>query len=202
MSTLLTHNNSGRGSSGSTSGGRTTTGTGPAPAYGGGRYYGGGAAVPYRAGSRSPTRSIAPVLLGASFLAFWPGLWLTSAYLYNHPRPYTYYNASSEQNETKPVTCACAENSVCGCDDNDDKQYMNDLIGNGSYDALNKSVVNVANVNGTSTILINGTLPDGTTAAGGNEAPGSAAGDGLRILLENAGWWPVVATVCAVVFTA
>lgn len=79
---------------------------------------------------------------------------------------------------------------------------MKDLIGNGSYAALDKSVIDVANVNGTSTILINGTLPDGTTAPGGTDAPGSAAGDGLRALLENAGWWPVVATVAAVVFTA
>ncbi|KAK4647564.1 uncharacterized protein QC761_102580 [Podospora bellae-mahoneyi] len=191
-----------RGSPGFNSGGRTSTGTGPAPAYGGGRYYGGGAAVPYRAGGRSPTRGVAPLFFGAAFLAFWPGLWLTSAYLYHRPEGYTFYNVTTDQRETKPVICACAEDSVCGCDDNDDEQYMKDLIGNGSYAALDKSVIDVANVNGTSTILINGTLPDGTTAPGGTDAPGSAAGDGLRALLENAGWWPVVATVAAVVFTA
>ncbi|KAK0666150.1 hypothetical protein QBC41DRAFT_326460 [Cercophora samala] len=196
-----------RGSPSSNSGGRTTTGTGPAPAYGGGRYYGGGAAVPYRAGGRSPTRNVAPLFLGLAFLSFWPGLWLTSAYLYRRPgEGYTFYNVTTDRTETKPVICACAENSVCGCDDNDDEEYMKDLIGNGSYAALDKSVVDVAPVNGTSTILINGTLPDGTTAPGGTEAPGSApssaAGDGLRALLEHAGWWPVVATVAAVVFTA
>jgi hypothetical protein len=77
---------------------------------------------------------------------------------------------------------------------------MNDLIGNGSYAALNKTLVNVADVNGTSTILINGTLPNGTTASGGTESPNAA--DGMRALLQHAGWWPLVATVCAVVLTA
>jgi hypothetical protein len=173
------------------------------PAYGGGRYYGGGGAVPYKSGSKSPKALIAPVFLGVAFLAFWPGVWLYGAHLYNHPYPYNYYNESSQRNESKPVTCACDPYSECGCDYEDTaeyKQYMSDLIGNGSYDALNKTVVNVANVNGTSTILINGTLDNGTTAAGGTEDP-NAAGGGLRAMLQHAGWWPAAAAVGAIVFT-
>ncbi len=54
-------------------------------------------------------------------------------------------------------------------------------------------------MNGTNTILINGSLPNGTTAPGGTDDPDSA-GQGLRLLLQHAGWWPVVATVCATVF--
>lgn len=189
------------GSSGSSAGGRTATGSGARPAYGGGRYYGGGAAVPYRAGSPSPGRSITPIFFAGAFLAFWPGLWLYGAHMYSYPRPYSYYNQTAAKNETKPIICACAENSVCGCEDNEDRQYLNELVGNGSYDALNKSVINVADVNGTSTLLINGTLPDGTTAAGG-EGDSNSAGDGLRTLLVNAGCWPLVATVAAIAFTA
>ncbi|SPQ18009.1 dbbdb5a0-9ef0-4ec8-ad23-f2250980fed9 [Thermothielavioides terrestris] len=190
----------GRGSSSSNAGGRTTTGSGPAPVYGGGRYYSGGAAVPYTAGSRSPS-GLVPAFFIGSALAFWPGVWLYGAQLYHFNHPYSFYNASSKQNETKPVTCGCDPYNECSCDENGDNQYMKDLVGNGSYAGLNKSVINVANVNGTSTILINGTLPNGTTAAGGSESP-NAAGDGLHGLLQHAGWWPVVATVCAIVLTA
>ncbi|KAL2135511.1 hypothetical protein VTI74DRAFT_8242 [Chaetomium olivicolor] len=189
---------SGRGSSTSNAGGRTTTGSGPRAAYGGGRYYGGGASVPYRSGSPSPS-GIFPAFLLGSALAFWPGWWL-GAHLYHYNHPYHYHNYSSGQNETKPVTCGCDPYNVCSCDENTDQQYMNDLIGNGSYAALNKSLITVADVNGTSTILINGTLPNGTTAAGGDESP-NHAGDSFRAMLQHLGWWPVIATVCAVVFT-
>lgn len=142
-----------------------------------------------------------PIFFAASFLAFWPGVWLYGAHLYPYTHPHTYYNQSAQQNQTKAVQCACDPYNVCGCDENGDPQYLNDLIGNGSYAALNKTVINVADVNGTSTLLINGTLPNGTTAAGGTESP-NAAGDGMRAMLQYAGWWPVFATVAAVVFAA
>lgn len=117
--------------------------------------------------------------------------------MYPYHHPYSYYNHSSEKNETKPVLCGCDETVECGCDDTN-TTAVRELVGNGSYEGLNKSVINVADVNGTSTILINGTLPNGTTASGGTEDPN--AGAGLQLLLQNAGWWPVVATVCAMVF--
>jgi hypothetical protein len=166
------------------------------PSYSGGRFYGGGASTPYRSGRTSPS-GIVPIFFAAGFLAFWPGLWLYGAHYYPYSNPYRFYNESSQNNETKPVSCACSTAGDCGCDENDDTQYMNDLIGNGSYDALNKTLVTVADVNGTSTILVNGTLPPGTA-----DTEGSAAGDGLRALLHHAGWWPVAAAVGAIVFTA
>lgn len=174
------------------------------PAYGGGRYYGGGGARPYRSGGISPAAAIVPVFFAVGLLAFWPGHWYHGAHLYNHPNEYTFYNSSSQRNETKPVTCGCAADVECGCDYEDTpeyKQYMSDLIGDGSYAGLNKSVVNVADVKGKSTILINGTLENGTTAAGGTEDP-NAAGGGLRAMLQHVGWWPVAAAVCAIVLTA
>jgi len=72
---------------------------------------------------------------------------------------------------------------------------MDDLIGNGSYAALNKSVVNVADVNGTSQIFINGTLPNSTT-----EDVGSAASRMLDNGMQLAGYWVVAATVLAAVY--
>ncbi|TGO31973.1 hypothetical protein BHYA_0372g00040 [Botrytis hyacinthi] len=201
-------------SSSSSSGGATKAGSGPAPAYGGGRYYGGGATTPYSSGARSPL-GIAPVFLGLGALSIFPGLWLYGAYSYPYHNPYSFRNHSATRNgtnttsasietrqdsdttgvnETKPVTCLCAAYSECGCDDSGNSTFLDQIIGDGSYAALNTSLVNVADVNGTSTILINGTLPNGTTASGGSD---SAAG---RTIVEGLGWWIMVATVFATCF--
>jgi hypothetical protein len=104
------------------------------------------------------------------------------------------------------VQCACDPTQECGCDDdgtNTTTTVLNEMIGDGSYDKLNKSEVTVAN----NTIFINGTLPNGTTDGtdGSGSASGSgssSAGAGVRFLLQNIGYWPVVATVCAAVFIA
>ncbi|KAH8596672.1 hypothetical protein B0O99DRAFT_651430 [Bisporella sp. PMI_857] len=180
----------GRGSTSSSSnaGGATRAGSGVQPSFGGGKYYGGGASKPYTAGSKSPTGLIAPVFLGAGLLAVYPGLWLYGAYSYPYHNPYSYRNRSRNStntndkrdsmfaqlgglmkrqsdgvNETKPVDCLCAAYAVCGCDDTGDLTFLADLIGDGSYAGLNKSVIDVADINGTSTIILNGTLPNGTT---------------------------------------
>ncbi|KUI61487.1 hypothetical protein VP1G_08659 [Cytospora mali] len=192
---------SGRGSSSSSTGGRTTTGSGVSPSYGGGKYYGGGTTVPYRAGSRS-TGGISPLpfLFAGSAIAFWPGLWYHPVYLYPYTNHWSYHNESSNQNETKPVQCGCDAYQECGCDDNANQTYVDSVVGNGSYNSLNKTLVTVGNVNGTETILLNGTLPNGTTASGGTES--ASAGVGLRELAQFAGWWPLVATATAMVVFA
>lgn len=194
-------------------GGATKYGSGPKPAYGGGRYYGGGAVQPYQSGMRSPS-GIRPFALGAGIglLAVWPAVWLYGAYMYPYHNLYTYHNQTSDQDETRNVTCACDPYNVCGCDENTNTTYIDDLIGNGSYSSLNHSLITVATVDGTDYLLINGTLPNGTTASGGTDDDddgtttsggtngGESSAAGLRRLLEHAGWWPVVATVAATVF--
>jgi hypothetical protein len=96
-------------------------------------------------------------------------------------------------NETKPVTCLCAAYSECGCDDNGNSTFLDSIIGDGSYSNLNLSLVNVANINGTSTILLNGTLPNGTTVAGGTEDVNAAG----RLAAEMGGYWVMIALVGA-----
>ncbi|RBQ81198.1 hypothetical protein FVER14953_03761 [Fusarium verticillioides] len=150
------------GSGGSrSSGGGGSRGVGPQPSFAGGRYYPGGSSKPYRSGVSSPGR-IAPFALGGAALAFWPGVWLYGAYMYPYSHPYHYHNDTSDEDEERDVLCGCSRYEYCACDDNNSTQYFDELIGNGSYDALNKSIVNVAEVNGTMTILINGTLPNDT----------------------------------------
>lgn len=188
----------GLGSSSSSTGGRTTTGSGVRPAYGGGKYYGGGAAVPYRSGGRSAS-GISPFLfLGVGAFAVFPALWLYGVYSYPYVHPYNFRNATANnENQTKPVQCLCEEYSECGCDENGDNTYLAELIGNGSYPALNKSVITVADINGTSTILINGTLPNGTTADGGTD---SADATDAGVMLKASGYWLMVAFVGCTVF--
>ena len=209
---------SGKGSSSSSTGGSTKTGSGVTPNYGGGRYYGGGSTTPYQSGVRSPL-GISPLFLGAGALAFFPGFWLYGAYAYPYYHPYTFYNRTAPRNttstkrtvetlvmrqttdtgmnETKPVTCLCAAYQECGCDDNGNTTFLDSLIGDGTYSSLNQTLVTVADVNGTSTILINGTLPNGTTSSGGTEDAFSA---GTRSIVEASGYWVMIVLVGCTVF--
>jgi len=56
-----------------------------------------------------------------------------------------------------PVECLCEQYQECGCDDNGDTAYLSDLV------ALNQTNTTAfAIVNGTQTLLVNGTLANGT----------------------------------------
>lgn len=162
-------------------GGLTSSGSGPQPRiYGGGSYYPGGASSPYRSGSTAPG-GVKPAFIGAAGLGIFPGVWLYGAYAYHYPGLYYYHNHTSNQNETKPVECLCSKYSECGCDSNNETDYVSSV-------ANNNTVARVANVNDKSTLVINGTLPNGTTAA--SAAPGFRQG-----LAGLDGWSVVVAGV-------
>lgn len=68
----------------------------------------------------------------------------------------------------------------------------------------NSSLVHVGNVNGTKTIVINGTLPNGTddsadngTSTSSDSSTGAAA---RSVVVENAGFWVMGVTVAAMVW--
>lgn len=177
------------GSSQSNVGGRTVGGSGPRPAYG--NNYAGGATVPYRSGTRARGGvGPAPFLLGGAALGFLPGIWLYGAYAYPYGHAYPYHNDTSDRNETSEINCLCGEFQSCGCDNNTDFGYLTQVANNDSIAAKNGSI-----------LVINGTLPNGTTAAGGDEpsdgtqSAGSAAGSLKQQALEMSGWWMVIAGV-------
>ncbi|KAH7012143.1 uncharacterized protein B0I36DRAFT_224647, partial [Microdochium trichocladiopsis] len=88
-------------------------------------------------------------------------------YVYVWKSSCIYYNATTRRNETKPAECICSIYEPCGCDENHDESYTSGLLGNGSYQSLNKSAVLVYNRDEhDSVILILGGLPNGTTAPG------------------------------------
>lgn len=202
------------GSSGGTSsrtgatsnvGGATSRGSGPSRSFAGGGFYGGGASVPYSAGKKSHRGLVPGALLGgAALLLIMPGLWLYSVYPYHFTNPYRFVNESltnatfpNGTNVSLPVTCLCQEYQVCGCDENDDQNYIRELVGNGSYAALNKSLVTVSDVNGTQTLVLNGSLPNGTTAPGGSDDDSAAVMLGLG---KYGGYWVmglIVVYTCA-----
>jgi hypothetical protein len=74
-------------------------------------------------------------------------------------------------NQTLSVNCLCQQYSIYSCDNNSNNIYLHNLIGNGSYAALNKTLIIILIVNRMQTIAINGTLPNGTTASSGLDLP-------------------------------
>ncbi|KAI1118999.1 hypothetical protein F5Y14DRAFT_118167 [Nemania sp. NC0429] len=190
----------GLGSSTSNTGGRTSTGSGPPPRYGGA--YGGGSTLPYQAGKQSRSGIVPGLLAGAALggVAFLGIAFLYGAYSYPYTHPYSYHNVTTNKNETKPVVCLCDPYSTCGCDENSNQTYVDSILGNGSYQALNHSLVAVAENQTTkqSTIYINGVLPNGTTASGGTEDPNAA--NSMIALARAAGWWPAATMAFAIAF--
>lgn len=115
---------------------------------------------------------------------------LTSAFLYPYHRPYYFHNSSSQRDENLPVYCVCDKGYECGCDDTNANDTLKELVGDGRLSSLNSSVVRVGTYEGHKAILINGTLPNGTTTSGA---------EGMRHLSEAIGYWPAVAAVLAAV---
>jgi hypothetical protein len=208
----------GRTSPTSNAGGSTSAGSGSPRRFANGNYYAGGAKDPYTAGSRTPNKGLiaGALILPATMLLIMPGLWLHSTYPYYYNNPYRFYNQSATnddnnddndrralwtrqtqgRNETLPIMCVCEEEFVCGCEDNDDQSYLNELVGNGSYAALNKTLVTVSDVNGTKTLVLNGTLEKGTTSPGGSDENGAVSLTGGKY----AGYYAVGLMVLAGVF--
>lgn len=129
-----------------------------------------------------------------------PGLWLYGAYAYNFNHPYTFHNQTNTTagkngtNETLPVTCLCDQYSACGCDDNDNLTYLDSIVGDGNQSNLNSSLVHVGDVNGTKTIVLNGTLPNGT------DTDSSSGIRSRQLILEASGFWVVGAIVAATIW--
>lgn len=183
------------GSAGPSSNSGSSPGRGPQPSLCGGQYYPGGSTVSYDAGSVSPG-GITPYMMDGAALGFWPGTWLYGAYVYPYNHTHQYHNETSDKSEDRDLLCGCSRYERCGCDDNNSIQYFNELIGNGSYGALSKSIVTVAEVNGTVTILINGTLSNDTELPD-DEVSGSTT---TRRMFGPSCYVLATATVIAAVF--
>lgn len=144
---------------------------------------------------------LTPYVLAGAGLGIFPGLWLYGAYAYNFNHPYYFHNASnttdSKNNESLPVTCLCDQYSACGCDDDGNTSYIDSLLGDGTASSQNDSLVHVGNVNGSKTVVINGTLPNGTD----DSAPTTANGASSQKVLEVSGFWLVIAIVAATVLS-
>ena len=143
--------------------------------------------------------------MAGAALGIFPGLWLYGAYEYNYNHDYSYHNRTNTsepqgQNETIPVTCLCQMYSACGCDNNSNTTYLDSLVGNGSAADENSTLIHIGLVNGTKTLIINGTLPNGTNGTDDTTSTTSGAGAARHTLLEHSGFWLVGAIVGAIVW--
>jgi hypothetical protein len=202
-SVIFPGSGSGRGTNtqgNSNRGGYSRDGTGPQPSFVGGQYYAGGSKVPYPAGGSPPGRTLNSYPLGPGGFAFYPGFWPYGGFYYPYAYSHSYHNRTSKKDEKREIICVCANYGVCACDDIDKKEFYDELIKDGDYSKLNKSMVTVSKVNGTQKIVINGTLPNGTTIPTDDE-------DLYAMYLNSAvakaiGLWPAAAAVVAAVLLA
>ena len=91
--------------------------------------------------------------------------------------------------------------SACGCDNNTNTTYLDTLVGNGSAADENSTLLHIGLVNGTKTLILNGTLPNGTndTDDTSSSSP-STSGAVTQRILEYSGFWLVGAIVGATVW--
>ena len=74
-------------------------------------------------------------------------------------------------------------------------------MGNGSAADENSTLIHVGDVNGTKTLILNGTLPNGTEDVSTPSSTGSTTSGATRQdLLEYSGFWLVGAIVGAMVW--
>lgn len=90
------------------------------------------------------------------------------------------------------VICYCDEYSECGCDNNNNSTYLNDIIGD---PPKNSSVVTIVQNGTNETAYINGTLANGTTSADPN-----ASGAASLLAMPWKGAWPVAVLVSAMMY--
>ncbi|KAF3096000.1 hypothetical protein TWF103_009915 [Orbilia oligospora] len=147
------------GSKSSSSGSKSSNSKGY-KTYGG--RYGGGSSTGYKSGVKSPL-GLTPFLLPLAAIALiFPGLWLYAVYSYHYNTLYQYYNNSLQAIQSIPVQCLCMQYSDCACDDNGNTTFIDELV------ALNQSnTTRFAVVDGVWTLLINGTVENGTGPAAG-----------------------------------
>ncbi|WEW59885.1 hypothetical protein PRK78_005366 [Emydomyces testavorans] len=181
-------------------GGSSRSGSGSPRSFGGGSSYAGGAGVPYTAGRRSP-KGLTPFLLPLAALAFFPGLWLFGAYAYETHHGFDWRNRTSGLNQSVPIVCLCQQYSECGCDDNNNSTYIQSVLNDTDMNGLprNSSLVKTVNVNGTTKIYINGTLPNGTTAPDPSISGAMSARGMIPQILKLSGYWSMFAIVFATV---
>jgi hypothetical protein len=78
---------------------------------------------------------------------------------------------------------------------------VQNLINNGTDHPVNTSIVRyITYPNGTQAAYINGTLPNGTTAAGGTDpSNASQISGGAKLIMQYGGYWVMAVTVGATV---
>ncbi|KAL8812982.1 MAG: hypothetical protein Q9200_000609 [Gallowayella weberi] len=98
--------------------------------------------------------------------------------------------------------------TACGCDDNEDTEYLDSIIGDGTN--LNESLVHIGpDEKGVQTIVLNGTLPNATdseadssdTSSASSSTTSSSSAATTQRIMESCGIWVIGAMVGATVWS-
>jgi len=98
-----------------------------------------------------------------------------------------------------PVICLCTQYCVCGCEENHNKTYTQALYDKAidmSAGSDKQFLSATSNIDGMKAMVVNGTLANGTTAAGG---PRKRPPSGAVVLGRNWGTFVLGLVVAAVV---
>ena len=180
-----------------------------------GTFLKGGSIVSYRSGQNSPG-GIRPFLVptAAGAAAIFPGTWGAGVYVYS----YNLDEDNLEETELDsdfiddlddpvPVRCLCEEFLECSCEEENDEDYLQFLIDDDDVEDLDEEIVTFNTVNGTMTLVINGTLPNATESLGDDSSDESDLdiGDssaGIKQVAIQLSGWSFVAGVVALMMVA
>jgi len=177
------------GGGGGRSGGSSSRGYSHGYRTYGGRY-GGGSTTPYRTGLISPLGLVPFLIPLAAIALIFPGIWLYDVYSYHYNTAYQYFNETLNTNLSIPVQCLCMKFSDCSCDDDGDTSYLSEIV------ALNQPNTTVfADINGNWTLLINGTVANGTGPADAGDSISAAS------VLNIFGYIWMVGVACFLAYT-
>ena len=138
-----------------------------------GTFLKGGSIVSYRSGQNSPSGIQPSRVTAAGAAAIFPGTWGAGVYVYS----YTLDEDDLDETELDgdflddlddpvPVRCLCEEFLECSCEEENDEDYLQFLIDDDDVDDLDEEVVAFNTVDGTTTLVINGTMPNATEFLG------------------------------------
>ncbi|OJJ08841.1 hypothetical protein ASPVEDRAFT_34970 [Aspergillus versicolor CBS 583.65] len=185
----------GNGQKNSTQGGYTAKGSGSAPHWdnstGSWSYnkypsyldppetlsYTGGAAVPYLSGKVSPNgvspRKFTNLPYTPDLEEYPSGYECTipnTNYAYKYEAEFEYTESDDDSSHSAPIYCCCALGSLCGCDDfHQNSSFVLAMLERemASVNPLNSTSVCAIDIEGETTVLVSGTLEDGSTKADG-----------------------------------
>jgi len=149
---------------------------------GGRSVYGGGGGTVFLAGAAAGAAAGLLAVYTIEVASLWPGQWWgdkVSVYPFNSTYEWNFHNATLDKNMTMPVACLCSISQSCTCQGTNDPAFIADVMKNGTWEALDHTLVSIGNLTVDKvtepTILLNGTVANGTQSSGAMSVMGGSS---------------------------